>query len=345
MTIAERNQDRDPDGDDRQWLSDFAKDRHPEATAAEAALHLARLDDPSCDLASYQHCLDDLAADLERSIGDLARTNDQVISPRDLAIAFQNVIPGYHGFQGDEDNYDDVDNANLIRVLERRRGLPVALSLLYLHAAQKCGIDLVGIDFPGHFLLRLQAGSERVLIDPFHNGIILEAAELRELLKAFQGLDAELQPQHYREADDIAILLRLQNNIKVRALRNGDLAYAAEILDRCLLIAPDNAGLWHQIGTLYARLNQDQKALDAFNQFLKLNHDPRHQRRIMALVEELHERLNPSPEPTQDQAATENDHAPIPLFPTKKDGSIPVKKQSKPIKTGNCPPSEDTPTD
>ncbi|WP_417842776.1 SirB1 family protein [Thalassospira sp.] len=273
------------------WLESYAQGQYPDATAAEAALHFASLDKTDRDISPYLARLDDICADLERSIADAAGAGGSSPRVMDLAIALQHVIPGYHGYQGDEENYDDTDNANLMSVIDRKRGLPVALALLYLHAATRCGLDMTGIDFPGHFLLRLEAHGERVLIDPFHNGIVLGAAELRELLKAFQGLDAELQPEHYREANERTILLRLQNNIKVRALRSGDLAYATTILERCLIIAPDEAGLWHQAGTLHARLNNDEKALAAFEKFLALNHDQRHHQRIRSLAAELRDRI------------------------------------------------------
>jgi regulator of sirC expression with transglutaminase-like and TPR domain len=273
------------------WLKSYAAGHYPDATAATAALYFASLDKEDSDISPYLARLDDICADLERTIADAAGPEGGLPRVMDLAIALQQVIPGYHGYQGDAENYDDTDNANLMCVIDRKRGLPVALALLYLHAAAHCGLDMIGIDFPGHFLLRLEAHGERVLIDPFHNGLVLGAAELRELLKAFQGLDAELQPEHYREATDQTILLRLQNNIKVRALRSGDLAYATTILERCLIIAPDEPGLWHQSGTLHARLSNDEKALAAFEKFLALNHDPRHQQRIRSLAAELRDRI------------------------------------------------------
>ncbi|PKR54615.1 hypothetical protein COO20_07610 [Thalassospira marina] len=285
-------------------------------------MYLASLDRPERDIAPYFARLDDICADLERSIADATASNGTPPRVMDLAIALQNVIPGHHDFQGDEENYDDTENANLMCVIDRKRGLPVALALLYLHAAARCGLDMTGIDFPGHFLLRLEASGERVLIDPFHNGIVLGAAELRELLKAFQGLDAELQPEHYREATDQTILLRLQNNIKVRALRSGDLAYATTILERCLIIAPDEPGLWHQAGTLHARLNNDEKALAAFEQFLKLNHDPRHQQRIKTLAAELRDRIaGIEPDAAKQGDAKDTDDTVIPFHPPKSCGS------------------------
>jgi len=189
---------------------------------------------------------------------------------------------------------------------------------------------ITGIDFPGHFLLRLQANGKRRMIDPFHGGITLGPAELRELLKSFSGLDAELEPRHYRPSSDIDILLRLQNNIKVRALRAGELSLATRVVEHSLLIAPDHEGLWHQLGALYARLDQDHKALGAFEQFVKRCDDPLHRARIEAVIEELRERLGQNaahPEalseniPTAKSVKTGNvenepkDNAPIPLFP------------------------------
>lgn len=247
-----------------------------------------------------------------------------------VAKALQTVIAERNGFQGDLENYDDMANADLLQVIERKRGLPVALGLLYIHTAQQCGITITGIDFPGHFLLRVQVNGKRRMIDPFHGGITLGPAELRELLKSFSGLDAELEPRHYRPSSDIDILLRLQNNIKVRALRAGDLALAARVIEHSLLIAPDHEGLWHQLGALYARLDQDHNALGAFEQFVKQCKDPLHRARIEAVIEELRERLgqditNPddhqelrTPPESADRSNTdqpENSNPPIPLFP------------------------------
>ena len=242
----------------------------------------------------------------------------------------QTVIAERNGFQGDMENYDDMANADLLQVIERKRGLPVALGLLYIHAAERCGITITGIDFPGHFLLRVQANGKRRMIDPFHGGITLGPAELRELLKSFSGLDAELEPRHYRPTSNVDILLRLQNNIKVRALRAGELALATRVIEHSLLIAPDHEGLWHQLGALYARLDQDHMALGAFEQFVMRCDDPLHRARIEAVIEELRERLerevanqdNPTgifaPSESSDQLRSDpqqKSNAPIPLFP------------------------------
>ncbi|PKR59180.1 SirB1 family protein [Thalassospira lohafexi] len=343
----------DPTDPDRQWLVDYGKGNKPDATAAEAALRFARINDPNNarDIAPYLARLDDLADQVRSDLAALlaksghdtvasakVAPDNNTLAPETLAQAsieqivstLQSVIPTRHGFQGDAENYDDMENADLMKVMDRKRGLPVALAMLYIHVARRCDFTITGIDFPGHFLLRLQSNGKRRMIDPFHGGIALGPAELRELLKSFSGLDAELEPRHYCESSDVSILLRLQNNIKVRALRAGELTHATRIIEHSLLIAPDHEGLWHQLGALYARLNEDHKALGAFEQFVALCEDPLHRTRIEAVIEELRDRLGldvlchtdgltttKAPAVTDDDSVKNDakDNAPIPLYP------------------------------
>src|SRR5215467_14418066 len=146
----------------------------------EAALALAAFERPHVDLARYREHLRLLARDVGRhpcAAGDLtSRTR-----------ALNEIILLKYGYSGDELTYDDLQNANLIRVIDRRKGLPVALGILYIHAARAQGWDIAGLAFPGHFLVRLADGTGRVIVDPFHGGQICGAAELRELLKAAAG--------------------------------------------------------------------------------------------------------------------------------------------------------------
>src|SRR5699024_2784910 len=124
-----------------------------------------------------------------------------------------------YGYEGDHDTYDDLQNADLMRVIDRRRGLPVALGILYLQIARSQEWAAEGLSFPGHFLIRLECGAERAIIDPFNEGQLRHPAELRELLKAMAGVEAELNPDHYAPVSNRDVLLRLQNNRKLRLLR------------------------------------------------------------------------------------------------------------------------------
>ncbi len=161
------------------------------------------------------------------------------------------------GYSGDEDTYDDFANANLIQVIERRRGLPVALGILWLHAAHAAGWDAYGVNLPGHFVIALRAGgSPPMVLDPFRSAR-LDASDLpRDMLT----------PMLRRE-----ILLRLQNNIRLRLFQGGDLAGAASVARDMLRIAPDAVSLWMETGLLCLRIEEVDIALECFGRVLALD--------------------------------------------------------------------------
>jgi len=252
---------------------------------AEAALALASFERPRVRLDRYRAHLCDLAAEVGRAAGG-AR------DPAARLAALNAVIVETHRYEGDALNYDDLQNANLMRVIDRRKGLPVALGILYLHAARAQGWAMAGLAFPGHFLLRLGDGDGRVVVDPFHGGAARAPHELRDLLKALSGAAAELRPDYFAEIPDRDILLRLQNNIKLRLMQQNDAAAAAAVVARMLLVAPDSAVLWREAGLLNVRAGNLQAAIDAFERYLALETRaaPRHE--AATLLQRLRERLN-----------------------------------------------------
>lgn len=181
---------------------------------ADTALLLGALDIPNARLAHYRAHIGRLAGDVASRAGaddepPLERRRGHI-----NAVLFED-----NGYGGDTESYDDPENANLLRVIDRRAGLPVSLGILYIHLARAQGWAVDGLAFPGHFLLRMDDRDRRLIVDPFHRGQTLEAGHLRGLLKQFRGADAELEPSHYAPVGNRAILLRLQNNIKTRALQ------------------------------------------------------------------------------------------------------------------------------
>ena len=228
---------------------------------ADSALLLGALDLSGAPLERYRAHVGRLGADLAARV----RADEPLERRRRHLNA---VLFEAHGYAGDAESYDAPENANLLRVIDRRLGLPVSLGILYIHAARSQGWAVDGLAFPGHFLVRMDDGDRRVIVDPFHRGQALEAGHLRGLLKQFQGADAELEPIHYAPVGNRAILLRLQNNIKSRALQAGDGARAAAILERMLLIAPEAGGLWQELGLLRARLGTIKGAVEALERGL-----------------------------------------------------------------------------
>ncbi len=232
-----------------------------EIDLADAALLLGALDMPSVSLERYRNHVERLAGD----VAALARAGEPLERRRRHLNA---VLYDAHGYAGDAETYDAPENANLLQVIDRKVGLPVSLGILYIQAARAQGWVVDGLAFPGHFLVRMDEGDRRVIVDPFHWGQLLEADHLRGLLKQFRGADAELEPSHYAPVGNRAILLRLQNNIKSRALQASDGARGAAILERMLLIAPEAGGLWHELGMVRARLGTIKGAVEALERSL-----------------------------------------------------------------------------
>jgi len=213
------------------FLREVGSSSAPTLPIAEAALALASFDRPRIALARYRQHLAALARDVGRHAAAASGLAAQ-------ANALNEIILLKHGYSGDELTYDDLQNANLMRVIDRRKGLPVALGILYLSAARAQGWDAVGLGFPGHFLVRLSQGPERVILDPFHGGRTLDAMALRELLKAISGQEVELTPDHYAPVPDRDVLLRLQNNLKSRLLQGQQFERAAKVIETINPLVP-----------------------------------------------------------------------------------------------------------
>jgi regulator of sirC expression with transglutaminase-like and TPR domain len=251
---------------------------------APAALALAALGRPRVDLGRYHHHL----AALARDVGAEARGSSDI--ERHVA-ALNTVILARYGYRGDTLTYEDLQNANLMRVIDRRKGLPVALGILYIHAARAQGWDMAGLAFPGHFLVRLDGGG-RAILDPFHGGGERSPAELRDLLKAVAGMDAELTPAHYAPVSDRDVLLRLQNNLKLRLVESRQLEKALTVIDAMMLFAPQHSALLREAGLIHAELGNLKAAIAAFERFLTLaaHDDERHQ--AAAILQQLKARLH-----------------------------------------------------
>jgi regulator of sirC expression with transglutaminase-like and TPR domain len=258
-----------------------------EIDIGNAALQFARVDQPDADWQAAYAELSDLArhaVELARSL----QTND--VSMRAEALA--GLIAGRHAFAGDVETYDDLANANLIRVIERRKGLPVALGVIWLHAARAAGWGAHGVDFPAHFLVALEGKAVQSVIDVFGGGVTLDARDLRILLKRVEGEQAELRPGLLRPMSARRVLLRLQNNIMTRRLQAGDLPAALTCTEDMLRIAPDHANLWRQAAVMNQRLDRVGAALRCFDRFLDLVPEGDAASRVRGAVDELRSRLN-----------------------------------------------------
>lgn len=251
----------------------------------EAALALAALDRPGVRLGWYRGHL----ADLAREVGEAA-VGATTLQARIGAL--QAVIAERYGYTGDALTYDDLQNANLIRVIDRRKGLPVSLGILYIHAGRAQGWDIAGLNFPGHFLVGMMCAGQRGIMDPFNAGRSVNAAELRALLKQSVGEEAEIDPDYYEPVSTRDVLMRLQNNIKSRLIRQNQYEAATAVVESMLMFAPGCTSMWREAGILNARVGRVAAAIAALQEYLSRGADGAARHEAAALLQRLRTRLH-----------------------------------------------------
>lgn len=249
----------------------------------EAALRLGRCDHPGADLAPYRAHLAELAGEAgAQGAADAAGRLRALID----------TLAGRHGYRGDAEHYDDLANANLIDVIDRRRGLPVALGILYIAAARAAGWRMEGLAFPHHFLARLEAGGVRAILDPFAGRAIEGAADLRAILRRLAGAEARLEPAHTEPASDRAILIRLVNNQRTRLLAAGRAEAALAAVERMLWLAPADPGLVAEAAEIEVTLGRIGGAIRRLERLASGGVEARLRHRIAADIQRLRAKLN-----------------------------------------------------
>jgi len=230
----------------------------------EAALAIAQDVDPHLDLAATQLEVDLLAAKLQRR---LAPDASNVQKLRLLNHFFYREL----GFAGNVNDYYDPDNSYLHRVISTRRGIPISLAVLYMELAQQIGLNVKGISFPGHFLMKLSIQSGDIVLDPF-NGASLSREELEERLEpyfeqhSYPGaipLSYYLHAAHPRE-----ILVRMLRNLKTLFLEHTRWQRVLGVQQRLLILLPDEITERRDRGLVYANLECPQAALEDLEAYL-----------------------------------------------------------------------------
>jgi regulator of sirC expression with transglutaminase-like and TPR domain len=256
-----------------------------EIELAPAALCLAALDRADGSLEPYRSHLAALAADVA-ALGH--RGGD--LDGRSWAIG--RVLFERHGYAGDRETYEDLRNADLMSVIDRRKGIPVSLGILYAHIGRAMGWTITGLDFPSHFLLRLEGNGLRLIVDPFDEGRIMAPEDLRALAKSIFGSDAELEQSWFEPVGNRDILLRLQNNIRTRSIQAGELERGAEITRRMMALAPDATNLKRDLGMVEAHIGNVGAAIEALASYLQTGPRGADKAEVEKMLNKLRRALN-----------------------------------------------------
>lgn len=240
---------------------------------AGAALEIARIAYPDLDPAPWLRRLDELAAAVA------PRVSSQM-APADAVAELTRFLFEECGFRGNQDDYYDPRNSFLNDVLDRRLGIPISLSVLMIEIGNRIGLDVEGVGFPGHFLVRINTQGEPLLIDPFHAGTPVDDADLLARLRSLSqasrggGPDFAHVPDEFLEASsERGILGRMLRNLLRIWLEKDDHAHALAAVDLLLVLTPNAADDIRTRGFLYEELDCPAAAADDLRRYLDLAPD------------------------------------------------------------------------
>jgi regulator of sirC expression with transglutaminase-like and TPR domain len=159
------------------------------------------------------------------------------------------------GFRGNAEQYYDPRNSYLNEVVDRRTGIPITLSIVYMEVARRAGLEVEGVALPGHFVVRVQTAARPLLVDPFHGGTLLTETDCQERLDRIFGGRVKLEPKMLRPCRRKDMLERLLRNLKAIYLRDQDQDRALRVVDLIVRIQPGSAEDLRDRGVLYASLD------------------------------------------------------------------------------------------
>ena len=255
-----------------------ASDRAIDLT--EAALAIAAEEDPALQPQPYREQLDRLTE-------TLAQQMPEAPYPLRRIRAINHYLFEQLGFHGNHRHYYDPANSLLPRVLERRTGIPITLSLVYLELARRVGLPMVGIGLPGHFLIRPEFEGTGIFVDPFHSGDLLFEQDCADRLQQLYGAGMVLRPEYLQPVQGRPFLARMLQNLKGCYLQASQLDRARACLDRLLLLHPNDSTSLRERGILNCHLEHWGEARQDLETYLKRCPDAEDASSLRSLLDRL----------------------------------------------------------
>jgi regulator of sirC expression with transglutaminase-like and TPR domain len=230
---------------------------------ARAALAIARDEYPYLDVAACVSRLDAMARAAQAGLGTDA-------DPASVLAVLDRQLFDIEGFTGNADDYYDPRNSYLNDVLERRTGIPITLSVVYLEVGWRLGLPLKPVGFPGHFLVGLAGSRPCLLVDPYHGGRRPGEAALLQMLSRVVGARsaAALLPRALTPVPRREVIARMLRNLKSIHVDAGDWARALRVTDRLATLLPDVPAELRDRARLYERLEAHRAAYDDYRRYL-----------------------------------------------------------------------------
>ncbi|MFH1113491.1 MAG: transglutaminase-like domain-containing protein [Pseudomonadota bacterium] len=233
---------------------------------ASSALLIARLQYPTADAAYYLSMLDDMAKRLRKRIPEQCEHE----LPVDL---INKVLFEEEGFRGNSNDYYDPRNSCLNEVLERKLGIPITLSIVYIEVGRRAGLRTYGIGLPGHFIVGLLTDAGRIFVDPFNEGRTLTEDACRRIVGTRTGASRAFNRSFLDPVWPKQILVRLMRNLKGIYLSRNDQTRAASLLNWIVMLAPDDVRELLERAAYHEAVADYQGAAADLERCLDLTHD------------------------------------------------------------------------
>ena len=251
-------------------------------TLDAAALDLAAIEFPSLDPAPWLATLDQIAAELGMRL-----------APEGGGLRFVQVANEYLfgelGFRGNQAEYNDPRNSCLNHVLERRIGLPITLSVLYIEVARRLQQPVTGIGLPGHFVVRYDDAASSTYVDPFHGGKLLSEQDCLALAREITGAAADastLEPVGARY-----ILVRMLNNLRAAYFKSHQFGQSVVVLDLLIEHFPTTPEYYKARGVARLKLRRLSGARDDFKKYLRYSPDAADRAEMTRQIQAIHQSL------------------------------------------------------
>ncbi|MEW6139491.1 MAG: transglutaminase-like domain-containing protein [Thermodesulfobacteriota bacterium] len=258
-------------------MRELAEKPDHEIRLAPAALKIAAFEYPHLDEDAYIQRLEDLGARARISTSDHS-------DPSRIVGRINRILFEEEGFRGNSGNYYDPQNSCLNRVLDRKLGIPITLSIVYIEIGRANGLPLYGVGFPGHFITGMLTDTGRMFIDPFYGGRILTEESCRLMLK-HTGM--EFSPRFLDPIWPKQILARLIRNLKGIYWSLDMPLKALQTIEWILILDPYSAVDFRDQGLINEQLGDGYTALMSFEKYLKLAPDAEDHEDILARVSRL----------------------------------------------------------
>lgn len=267
----------------RQQFHQEIKQAESQINLAKAALYIACEEYADLDFEEYLNAFDIMAEEVKKRLQETSYPLKTIkILNRYLYEDLQ--------FQGDRQNYYDPRNSFLNKVLDRRMGIPITLSLVYLEIAKRIDFPMVGIGMPGHFLIRPDFTDAGIFVDAFNKGEILFEQDCEALLEQLYKHPVKIKPHFLEPITKKQFLARMLTNLKFIYLNRQKLKKAVATVERILLIFPDNLSEIRDRGLLYYQLelwSQAKSDLQFYVNHAPLSTDIRQIREILARLDSM----------------------------------------------------------